>query len=112
MCRAALESALEEGLAHTISPDEETPSLDEMMRIAGEEGLLPTLVAEPRLKRKWRPVTGTPLHEADRIRIAGNFIMHQFARYPDEDGQIADAFEAIRALTIVLRALFPPPAAA
>jgi len=40
----------------------------------------------------------------------GNFIMHEFARYPDEDGQIRDAFDAVRSLSIVLGALFPPPA--
>lgn len=109
MCRAALEAALASRLEEEIDADGFPPGLDELLRVAGETGLLEGY-EETRSRRGWRARTGSPLYRADRIRRAGNFIIHDFLSYPQEAGAIKDGFECIRELTLVLLVLFPPPA--
>ena len=106
MCRAALEAALLYRLEDQLDLDKRSPSLDALLKMAGQTGVLKEY--QPwRNKRGWRARRGTPLARADRIRQTGNFILHDFLRFPDHDDAIKDAFECIRELSLVLIELFP-----
>lgn len=109
MCRAALEAALLARLEEEIDADGFPPSLDALLRVAGEKGILDGY-EKTRSRRGWRASTGSVLYRADRIRRTGNFIIHDFLSYPQDAGAIKDGFECIRELTLVLQDLFPPPA--
>lgn len=112
MCRSTLEAALLERLAPYFNGDREPPSLDKLLRLAGEHGVLDGYELAGRTRRGWKTTPGSMLHEADRIRRAGNYITHEMLSYPTETGALKDAFDAIRALVRVLQKLFPPAGSA
>ena len=93
MCRAALEAALLSRLEDEIDGDAPLLSLDGLLQLAGRTDALAGY-DKARTKRGWRARSGTPLHRADRIRRAGNFIIHDFLRYPDEADAIKNALNA------------------
>jgi hypothetical protein len=108
MCRAALEAALLDRLKPYFDVDRAPPSLDDLLRIAGENDLLDGF-EKTRTRRGWRSRRGSSLDRANRIRRAGNYIVHDFLSFPHEAEAISNAFECIRELMLVLQKLFPPP---
>lgn len=108
MCRAALEAALLNRLKEYFELDRRPPSLDDLVRIAGEKNVLDGY-EKSSTKRGWRSRLGSSLDRANRIRRAGNYIVHDFLSFPQEAGAISNAFECIRELMLVLQKLFPPP---
>lgn len=106
MARGALEAALRDRLGQAFVKSSLPPTLEEMMAHAGETGVLPQLIKD-RSPRGWFPKARTALWHADRIRLAGNFALHDEPTYRPPDDGIHDAYNAIRELALVLRVLFP-----
>jgi hypothetical protein len=105
MCRAALEAALLNRLVDTIDPDTASPALVEMIRLAGEHGILDRF-APPLGKSGWGARRGSPLWRAMRVRAAGNHAAHEQPGFQSDANASPNAFETIRDLSLVLRALF------
>jgi hypothetical protein len=105
MCRAVLEAALVERLGI----DGPQPSLDKLLEIAGETGVLEGYHKDQRRRRGWRPERNSGLWRADRIRVSGNCAAHDSPMLRQEAGDLRNAFEVVRELTLVLQDLFPLP---
>ena len=105
MCRAALEAALLNRLVDTIDADTASPALVEMIRLAGERGVLDGF-APPLGKSGWGARRGSPLWRAMRVRGAGNRAAHEHPGFQLDANASPNAFETIRDLSLVLRALF------
>jgi len=108
MCRSALEAALVDRLDGQFDGDVEPPKLIELIRLAGEQRVLGGFELANN-KRGWRGRTNTGMWRALRIQRLGNYIVHEFPRFPEEAGEIRDAFEAVRELTLLVGELFPAP---
>src|SRR5437667_7355973 len=107
MCRSALEAALQERLVDFYDEDSATPSLDVLIRIAGENDVLD---AFERTRGGWRARQSTMLWEAQRIKWSGNYAVHDRPSLRQEHGDLPDTFHAIRSLTRLLGHLFPADA--
>ena len=107
MCRSVLEAALEAALGDVLELDQPPPSLENLIRLAGEHQLLDGYETA-KIRRGWRARHGTPLWQAERLRWAGNQVVHNI---PDLATQHRDSIEsaegAIRELSKLLSALFP-----
>jgi hypothetical protein len=106
MARGALEAALRERIGPKPLRGAPDLSLEELMEKAGETDVLPTLVRD-KSPRGWYAKSRSELWHADRIRLAGNFALHDKPGFRPPDDGIHDAYSVIRELTIVLRAVFP-----
>jgi hypothetical protein len=105
MCRAVLEAALVERLGI----DGPQPSLEKLLETAGATGVLEGYHEDQRKRRGWRADRGSALWRADRIRVSGNFAAHDSPMFRQEAGDLRNAFEVVRDLTLVLQDLFPLP---
>jgi CRP-like cAMP-binding protein len=104
MCRAALEGALLLRLEDYYDLDGKPPSLDTLIGMAGDLGIL---AGYERLGQdKWRARSGTPLWRAQRIKWSGNYAAHHAPAVRQEQQDLRNAFEAVRDLSIVLAKLF------
>lgn len=107
MCRAVLEAALTSRLAGDVDVDDAAPNLDNLLRIAGGRKVLAGFERADN-RKGWRAKKGSPLWRAERLKWAGNEILHQ---RPEVAGSratdIKDAREAVRELAWVLSELFP-----
>lgn len=107
MCRAVLEAALTARLADDVDRDDPAPNLDNLLRIAGGRKVLDGF-ERAKNRKGWRARKGSPLWRAERLKWAGNEVLHQ---RPEVVGSrstdIQDAREAVRELAEILTLLFP-----
>lgn len=111
MCRATLEAALADRLYSVLPPDEQTPKLEQLLRLAGERSLLPgygTLPKRSARDRGWRAARGTLLWKADRVRSLGNHVLHEEPALREDQEDPADIDTALRYFVDVIDRLFPP----
>ncbi len=107
LCRSVLESALTSRVSDEIELDGE-PTLDNLLRIAGELEILDGL-ERTSSRRGWRAKKGTPLWRAERLKWAGNHVLHDQPEIePERETDIGDALTAVSELADVLSLLFPP----
>jgi hypothetical protein len=107
MCRSVLEAALTSALDSVIELDEPPPSLENLIRLAGEKGLLDGY-ERAQNRRRWRARSGTPLWRAERIRWAGNRIVHDVPVITGKHPSDIDSAEmAVTELADLLGRLFP-----
>ena len=106
MCRSVLESALVARLDEQIDLDEPPPNLDNLIRLAGEHGVLPGYM-KASSRKGWRARRGTPLWQAERIKWAGNRVTHDIPMVSAQGDAIEDCATAVRELTQLLTLLFP-----
>lgn len=106
MCRSALEAALATALEAHIDMDHAQPSLDELIKGAGQHKLLAGYEAA-RTEKGWRARRDTVLWAAQRIQRTADGAAHQFPVLGQDSDDFQDAFEVLQELTVVLNALFP-----
>lgn len=107
MCRAVLEAALTSRMAGDLDVDDQAPNLDNLLRIAGGRKILEGFERADN-RKGWRARKGSPLWRAERLKWAGNEVLHQ---QPEVAGSrstdIKDAREAVSELADVLSLIFP-----
>jgi hypothetical protein len=108
MCRAALEAALAERLYELYDADSEPPSLDALITLAGEHGILEGYESNPQARKGWRARNGSPLWRAQRLKWSGNYAAHDEPILGAEASHLPDAFNVIREFSKVVGDLFPP----
>ena len=106
MCRSVLEAALSSRLATFLAQDEAAPTLDKLVAIAGERGVLPGY-KKALNRRRWNADRGSLLEDADNIRRAGNHLIHDLPDLTIAPTAVADSATAVRTLARVLDHLFP-----
>jgi hypothetical protein len=106
MCRSVLEAALSSQLATLVAQDEPPPSLDRLIALAGEQGVLPGY-RKAANRRRWNAGRGSLLEDADNIRRAGNHLIHDLPDLTIAPKAVADSATAVRTLARVLDHLFP-----
>lgn len=107
MCRAVLEAALASRLADDLDADDAAPNLDNLLRIAGGRKILQGF-ERAKNRKGWRARKGSPLWRAERLKWAGNEVLHQRPEVAaSRSTDIKDAREAVSELAWVLSELFP-----
>lgn len=105
MCRAVLEAALTSRLE--VEVDDAAPNLDNLLRIAGGRKILHGF-ERAKNRKGWRATKGSPLWRAERLKWAGNEVLHQQPEVAaSRSTDIKDAREAVSELAWVLSELFP-----
>jgi hypothetical protein len=109
MCRSALEGALIERCREDFNQDGYPPSLDQLLEKAGRIGYLDGFEPAPSSRKGWRSRKDSQLWRAEQLKWLGNHLIHESPDWSTNPTTLADAFEAIRDLSIVLGWLFPAP---
>lgn len=107
MCRSALEAALATRLEEHYDQDASPPTLNDLIKLAGEQDLLDGFELAPGATKGWRARHGSALWSAQRITWAGNYVAHDMPTFRQECGDLRDAFTTLRELALVLAKLFP-----
>lgn len=107
MCRSVLEAAFTTRLeeSEVIDSDVPPPGLEVLIRLAGENQLLPGFQKGGR--RGWSARRGTPLWRAERIRWSANRIVHDQPVFDMGGEALESADVSIQELVRILDLLFP-----
>lgn len=107
MCRSSLEAALATRLEGKFPRDKPVPTLDTLLKLAGQHRVLEGFQLAKGTKRGWRCKRGSWLWRADQIRISANRLIHSFPVLEARTSHdIADGRTAIAELSNVLDELF------
>ena len=106
MCRSVLEAALVSRLEQAINLDRPPPNLDNLIRLAGKHQILAGF-HRARNRKGWAARRGTPLWQAERIKWAGNNLLHDLPAIGGRPTDLPDARTAIQVLAELLTVLFP-----